>query len=388
MAENNGSMLAPLHAKSKVKRVIGVVSGKGGVGKSFVTASLAAAFAAQGKRTAVLDADITGPSIPRCFGLKGRAMADQEAIYPVVTKTGIQVMSVNLLLEQEEAPVVWRGPIIAGTVTQFWSEVLWDDVEVMLVDMPPGTGDVPLTVFQSLPVDGIVIVTSPQELVGMIVKKAVNMANTMSIPVLGIVENYSYFKCPDCGKIHFPFGEGKTDAIAAQYGIPVIGRVPMDPAIAGAMDFGVVEDLPENFLADAASTIGYLLDAKADKQAAEAKEEIFAFPLNETDDDKIFPHFGKAPRFAIVNTYGGEVQEKKIIETADLAHDHTGLAAKLREEGAKILICGGIGGGAQDGLAAGGISVIPGVMGTIDAALANYFAGNLHFSKEASCDCH
>lgn len=243
------SMLAPLHEKSSVKKVIGVVSGKGGVGKSLVTSLLACcSMNEKGKQTAILDADITGPSIPQCFGVHGLADVADDALVPMQTKTGIQLMSINLLLEQETQPVIFRGPIIAGTVKQFWSEVIWSDVDVMFVDMPPGTGDVPLTVFQSIPVDGIVIVTSPQELVGMIVKKAVNMAKTMNIPILGIVENMSYFVCPDCGKRHNVFGESHIETIAEECGIPKIAKLPIDNRIAAACDSGSIEDLKGSFM--------------------------------------------------------------------------------------------------------------------------------------------
>lgn len=199
-------LLAPLNEFSTVKRVIAVVSGKGGVGKSFVTSRLAALFQDKGYRTAVLDADITGPSIPKCFGLKGKALMGEKGIEPLITKTGLQIMSVNALLDNEATPVIWRGPVISGTVKRFWSDTFWSDVDYMFVDMPPGTGDVSLTVFQSIPIDGIVIVTSPQELVSMIVKKAVNMAESMNVPIFGLIENYSFIKCPDCGKVIYPFG--------------------------------------------------------------------------------------------------------------------------------------------------------------------------------------
>lgn len=233
---------APANAASRVKHVIGVVSGKGGVGKSMVTSLLAAAFKAAGYRSAVLDADITGPSIPKMFGIAGRAKASREGILPSVGKGGIGVMSVNLLLENEDDPVVWRGPIISGTVKQFWTEVAWGDVDYMMVDMPPGTGDVPLTVFQSLPVDGIVIVTSPQELVSMIVKKAVHMAQMMKIPVLGIVENMSFYRCPDCGREENIFGESRLPAVASSLGLEVLGRIPLDPKLAALSDAGRIEE--------------------------------------------------------------------------------------------------------------------------------------------------
>ena len=231
----------PPHARSRIQKVIGVVSGKGGVGKSMTSAMMAVSMRRKGYKVGVLDADITGPSIPKLFGVHGPAMGTEDGINPVESHTGIKVMSINLLLEDEEAPVVWRGPVIAGAVKQFWQEVIWDDVDFLFVDMPPGTGDVPLTVFQSIPVDGMVIVTSPQELVSMIVEKAVKLAGLMNIPVLGVVENYSYFKCPDCGKEHHIFGESRIDAVAAQYGIPRVARIPFDPKLAAACDKGTIE---------------------------------------------------------------------------------------------------------------------------------------------------
>ena len=232
---------APANPLSKIGKVIAVMSGKGGVGKSTVTCSLAAAMATRGKKVAVLDADITGPSVPTAFGVHGHATGSELGIYPAVTQSGVEIMSLNLLTEHETDPVVWRGPVIAGTVKQFWTDVIWGDVDYMFVDMPPGTGDVPLTVFQSLPVDGVIVVTSPQDLVRMIVTKAVNMAGLMDIPLLGIVENYSYFKCPDCGKEHAIFGESKIEAVAADLGLEVLARLPIDPALAAACDNGQVE---------------------------------------------------------------------------------------------------------------------------------------------------
>ena len=235
------SLLAQLNPKSKVKKVIAVVSGKGGVGKSTVTSLLAVAMARKGKRVGVLDADITGPSVPTAFGVTECQGANDDGLYPAMTRTGIQVMSINLLLDNPADPVVWRGPVIAGAVKQFWTDVIWEDVDYLFVDMPPGTGDVPLTVFQSLPVDGIVIVTSPQDLVSMIVTKAVKMAEMMHIPVLGFVENYSYLRCPDCGKKISVFGESHLDEVAAQLGLPVLARLPIDPAVAQACDNGQME---------------------------------------------------------------------------------------------------------------------------------------------------
>ena len=244
------SLLASLNPKSNVKKVIAVVSGKGGVGKSTVTSLLAVAMARKGKRVGVLDADITGPSAPTAFGVTECQGATEDGLYPALSKGGIQVMSINLLLDDSTAPVVWRGPVIAGAVKQFWTDVIWEDVDYMFVDMPPGTGDVPLTVFQSLPVDGIVIVTSPQDLVSMIVAKAVKMANMMHIPVLGFVENYSYLECPDCGKRIEVFGKSKLDEVAAAFELPILARLPIDPKVAEAYDNGLMETVQTDLLAD------------------------------------------------------------------------------------------------------------------------------------------
>ena len=257
-SQNPQSMLEAMNAYSNIKHVIGVVSGKGGVGKSFVTSSLAVQMAKAGYKVGILDADITGPSIPKMFGAHGQLVGDEKGMYPYETKEGIKIVSINLLMEDEEAPVVWRGPLIAGSVKQFWNEAVWGDVDYLFVDMPPGTGDVPLTVFQSLPVDGIVIVTSPQELVQMIVKKAFHMANMMHIPVLGLVENFSYLKCPDCGKKIALFGESNIDEVAAKEGTRVLGKLPLDPAYAKAADAGAFYEMENPYLdaaVDALKTI-------------------------------------------------------------------------------------------------------------------------------------
>ena len=254
------SFLEKLHPASTVKKVIGVVSGKGGVGKSLVTSLLAVQMNSKGFRTAILDADITGPSIPKAFGISGDVGMTQidgaNLMVPATSGTGIQIISANLLLDNDTDPVIWRGPVIAGAVKQFWSETLWKDIDYMFVDMPPGTGDVPLTVFQSLPVDGIVIVTSPQELVSMIVGKAVNMAKKMDIPIIGIVENMSYLECPDCGKKIAVFGESHIDDVAAEYEIPVLAKIPIQPKAAQMVDEGAIEYLEENWLDEAAAKLG------------------------------------------------------------------------------------------------------------------------------------
>ena len=250
------SLLEPQNKASNVKRVIGIVSGKGGVGKSLVTSMLAVTMQRRGYKCAILDADITGPSIPKSFGLKGGCVEGSDlGMFPPKTKTGIEVMSINLLVDDETKPVVWRGPVIAGTVKQFWTDVVWNEVDYMFVDMPPGTGDVPLTVFQSLPLDGIVIVSSPQELVSMIVEKAVNMASMMDVKVLGLVENYSYILCPDCGKVIKPYGESNIEALASAHNTSVLAKLPIDPELASLCDKGVIELFEGDYLERAADAI-------------------------------------------------------------------------------------------------------------------------------------
>ena len=254
-AKNFNIFRAYLNKESSVKKVIGIVSGKGGVGKSLVTSLLAVQALKRGKKTAILDADITGPSIPKAFGLKGSVVPSGDYMLPCTTEGGIDVMSLNLALDNESNPVIWRGPMIASVVKQFWTDTIWDKEDIMFIDMPPGTGDVTLTVFQSLPLAGIVIVTSPQDLVGMIVEKAMKMANMMDIPVLGIVENMSYMKCPDCGKILRPFGESKVEALARKYGVRLTAQMPIDPSLAEIVDNGGIEKISENPLADFADAL-------------------------------------------------------------------------------------------------------------------------------------
>lgn len=250
------SLLVAPHPNSKIGKVIGVVSGKGGVGKSMVTDLLAVEFARRGYHCGILDADITGPSIPKAFGITEKAQGNETTIFPVKSKKyGVDIMSINVLLENESDPVVWRGPVIGGTVRQFWSDTLWDNVDYLFVDMPPGTGDVALTVFQNIPIDGIVVVTSPQDLVSMIVGKAMKMASLMNIPVLGLVENMSYALCPDCGKKIHVFGESHIGEIAEEYHVPVLAQMPINPALASACDNGTVEDLDCSYLEDATLVI-------------------------------------------------------------------------------------------------------------------------------------
>lgn len=249
------SLIEALNELSSVKHVIGVVSGKGGVGKSLVTSMMAVNMQRRDFKCAILDADITGPSIPKAFGIKERVTGNDVGLIPPSSTTGIDVMSVNLLMDNETEPVVWRGPVIAGTVKQFWKDTIWNDVDIMFVDCPPGTGDVPLTVFQSIPLDGIIIVSSPQELVSMIVQKAANMASMMNIPVLGVVENMSYVKCPDCGKEIKVFGDSHIEEICQKFGYPLLGRIPMDPKLAALCDRGMIELMENDYLDPAADLI-------------------------------------------------------------------------------------------------------------------------------------
>ena len=248
-------LIAPLNKHSSIKHVYAVMSGKGGVGKSSVTSNLAVAMAKKGYKVGIMDADITGPSIPKAFGLNTRAVGDGENILPELTLEGIKVMSLNLLLENPGDPVVWRGSLIGGVVKQFWSDVLWGELDYLFIDMPPGTGDVPLTVYQSIPVDGIVVVTSPQDLVSLIVTKAVRMAEMMNKPIVGVVENYSYFECGNCGEKHYIFGKSNLEQVAGDLGVKILAQIPMDPAMAQAMDSGSVENLEKNYLDPVADKI-------------------------------------------------------------------------------------------------------------------------------------
>lgn len=260
--KNPKSFIEKTHDFNSIKKVIGVVSGKGGVGKSLVTSMLAVLMNRAGYKSAVLDADVTGPSIPKIFGLKGKAQGSEMGLFPVKSKTGIGVMSVNLLLENDTDPVVWRGPIIANTVKQFWTDVIWGEVEFLFIDMPPGTGDVPLTVFQSIPVDGIIIVTSPQELVSMIVTKAVKMAEKMNIPILGLVENMSYITCPKCSEKINVFGESHIEEIASEHNINMIAKMPINPKVAAACDKGMIELFDGEWLDGIAEMLGKTLETE------------------------------------------------------------------------------------------------------------------------------
>lgn len=260
--KNPKIFLEKTHDYNSIKKVIGIVSGKGGVGKSLVTSMLAVLMNRKGYKSAVLDADVTGPSIPKIFGLKGKAQGSEMGLFPMQSKTGIGVMSVNLLLESDTDPVIWRGPLIANTVKQFWTDVIWGDVDYMFIDMPPGTGDVPLTVFQSIPVDGIIIVTSPQELVSMIVTKAVKMAEKMNIPILGLIENMSYITCPECSEKIKVFGESHIEEIASEHTVNMIAKMPIDQTVATACDNGMIELFDGNWLDEIAEMIGKTLETE------------------------------------------------------------------------------------------------------------------------------
>ena len=368
---SDNNQIIDLKNEGSVKRVIGIVSGKGGVGKSFVTSRLASIFSKKGYNSAILDADITGPSIPRCFGMKEKAVAKDGIIQPVVSKGGVSVMSVNLLLDDESAPVVWRGPIIAGTVKQFWSEVGWKDVEYMFVDMPPGTGDVPLTVFQSLPVDGIIIVTSPQELVSMIVEKAVNMANAMEIPVLGIVENYSYIKCPDCGKIIYPFGEGKTDDVGLKYGIPVLSRLPMDNRIAEAMDKGLVEELELDILGETADTIEFLLRNVDHSTDNDDYGETHKVAIALDTDGKMVGKLASAVKFVIADTKGRKILDRSYLEVKSVEEAFV----LLKGAGVDMVISNGIDKKLRTMLSDNEMAAIPVLRSSVEDVIANFLDG-------------
>lgn len=368
------------HQLSHIKKVIGIVSGKGGVGKSLVTAMLACLAQKNGYKTAVLDADITGPSIPKMFGLNERASATELGLIPSTTGNDIDVMSLNLLLESENQPVIWRGAIISSVVEQFWTEVIWGEVDFMFVDMPPGTGDVPLTVFQSLPVDGIVIVASPQELVKMIVEKAVNMANMMDIPILGMVENMSYLKCPDCGKEIKVFGESHVEEIAREYDIPLIGRIPIDPEIASLCDKGKVEDIDSGYIGSFAEILKALSEDSYKKDMTP-----FKIAVSHKDGD-VFGHFGHSEEFKIYTFVGNDLAGSEVVSTN--GQGHGAIVDFLKANEVQAVICGGIGGGAKEALEAAGIFVFGGVTGECDSVIQDWLTGKLQYDAGVACAHH
>lgn len=371
------SFIEKTHELNSIKRVIGIVSGKGGVGKSLVTSTLAVLMRRKGYNVGILDADITGPSIPKVFGIKDRIQGSDLGMHPQKSTNGISVMSVNLLLDKDESPVIWRGPIIAGVVKQFWTDVIWGDVDYLFLDMPPGTGDVPLTVFQSIPLDGIIIVTSPQDLVSMIVKKAYNMAKAMDIPVLGIIENMSYLKCPDCGKNINIFGESKIDSIAQDLGLKVLGKMPIDPKIAELCDKGEIEKIDNDYLSTAVATIEKGLDV-----GKVIKTLRVAVP---TDGTNISSHFGKCEDFTVYDIENNIIKNKDHISTEGNLHGL--LPTFLSVKGVNAVIVEGIGEGAKNNLMKNKIEIISGVTGDIDAAINEYIAGTLK-STDAGCTDH
>jgi Mrp family chromosome partitioning ATPase/predicted Fe-Mo cluster-binding NifX family protein len=364
---------------SSIKKVIGIVSGKGGVGKSLVTSMLAIAMNRKGYNTAILDADITGPSIPKAFGISRKASGSERGVIPVKSKTGIDIMSINLLLENDTDPVVWRGPIIANTVKQFWTDVIWDNVDYMFIDMPPGTGDVPLTVFQSIPIDGIVIVTSPQELVSMIVSKAVKMAEMMNVPILGIVENMSYFKCPDCDKEYKIFGESHIEEIANKHGIKVISKFPIDPKIALSVDKGMIELYTNDWLDNMSDSLEKLSDLRNIENVGGDKMKIAVASENKM----VTEHFGHCEGFMIFETENNKIV--KIETIPNPGHKPGFLPNFLHDKGVNVIISGGMGGGAIEIFNEKNIEVITGAKGNAEDVVISYLKGEL---KSTGSVCH
>jgi Mrp family chromosome partitioning ATPase/predicted Fe-Mo cluster-binding NifX family protein len=353
-----------LNEMSSIKKVIGVVSGKGGVGKSLVTSMLAVTMNRMGYHSAILDADITGPSIPKAFGIKEKAKGNEFGLFPVKSKTGIDIMSVNLLLENDTDPVVWRGPIIAGTVKQFWTDVIWSDVDFMFIDMPPGTGDVPLTVFQSIAVDGIIVVTSPQELVSMIVSKAVKMAEMMNIPIIGLVENMSYFTCPDNGKDYHIFGDSHIEEIADNHNLKVLAKLPIDPKISAACDKGMIELFDGNWFDPVAKILAERMEEKETIKIAVASEK-----------EIVTEHFGHCINFNIFEAENGQITKSNSIPNP--GHKPGFLPNFLNDMGVNVIISGGMGEGAIDIFHEKGIEVIVGASGNAKDAVNAYLKGTL-----------
>lgn len=366
-------LMEKLNELSSVKKVIGVVSGKGGVGKSVVTSMLAVSMNRLGYHTAILDADITGPSIPKAFGIKGKASSSDLGMLPIKSRTGIDVMSINLLLENDTDPVLWRGPIISGTVKQFWTDVIWNDVDFIFIDMPPGTGDVSLTVFQSIPIDGILVVTSPQELVSMIVSKAVKMAERMNIPIIGIVENMSYFKCPDNDKDYKVFGESHIEEIAEKHDLKVLAKLPIDPKLSAACDKGTIELYEGNWLDSVVKLVEKMEERDMVKIAVASENEM------------VTEHFGHCVNFNIF-----EIQNDEIVKTESVAnpgHKPGYLPNFLNDLGVNVVISGGMGSGAIEIFNEKGIEVIVGASGEAKAVAAAYLQGALK-STGSVCNEH
>src|SRR5665648_433488 len=364
------SLLEKLNDQSSVKKVIAVVSGKGGVGKSSITSMMAVTAQRNGYNTAILDADVTGPSIPKIFGIKSKAFANELGILPIKSSTGIDIMSVNLLLENDTDPVVWRGPIISETVKQFWTDVIWGDIDYMFIDMPPGTGDVSLTVFQSIKVDGIIIVTSPQELVSMIVTKAVNMANMMNVPILGIVENMSYFECNECGKKHKIFGESNIEKTAEANNLKILARLPIDPKIAKACDEGTIELFKGDWFDDILEVLN--------ENGGETMKIAVA-----SEKEMVTEHFGHCINFNIYESEGDKIVKSKSIDNP--GHKPGFLPVFLNDMGVNVIIAGGMGGGAIEIFNEKGIEVITGAQGNAKNAAEQYLQGKLQSTGSV---CH
>lgn len=378
------SFIEKTHELNSIKRVIGVVSGKGGVGKSLVTSTLAVMMRRKGYRVGVLDADITGPSIPKMFGITKKATGSDLGIFPQKSHNDISIMSVNLFLDKDDAPVIWRGPVIAGTVKQFWTDVIWGDVDYLFLDMPPGTGDVPLTVFQSIPLDGIIIVTSPQDLVSLIVKKAYNMAKAMNIPILGVVENMSYLTCPDCGKEIRLFGDSKIDEVAARLNIKVLGKMPIDTSVAELCDKGEIEKLSNEYLLNAVNTIETELTINSEPIINKEGNTSMKIAIP-TEGTNVSGHFGKCENFTIYDIENSKVKGKVSVSTAGNQHER--LPAYLLSQNVSLVIVGGMGEGARQNLTAKGIDIISGVTGNIDEAVAAFLKGSL-VSRDTGCAGH
>lgn len=356
-------LLEPANKHSRIRRVIGIVSGKGGVGKSFVTSYLAVNMNRKGYQTAILDADVTGPSIPKSFGIHKKAKGNELGIFPEYSDNGTGIMSVNLLIDREETPVVWRGPVIAATIKQFWTEVVWGNVDYMFVDMPPGTGDVPLTVFQSIPLDGIVIVTSPQELVSMIVKKAVNMANAMDIPILGIIENYSYVTCNCCGEKMNVFGESHVEEVAKEFEIKVLGKLPLDPSIAAMVDKGQVESIENDWLLEAANFIEQVCPVDKNEETVHSMNIAVAIGQDEQVSER-FKDICKLSLFSI--------EEQAVSQAGEILYKNEDMVELCKQHNIDILLCGGVGQEVLGKMMEQHIMVIPGQQGTPAQAVSAF----------------
>ena len=376
--EGKDDFKAALNELSHIKKAIGIVSGKGGVGKSSVSAMLAVTMRRLGYRVGVLDADITGPSIPKAFGIHGQAEGSELGLYPKRSKTGIEIMSVNLLLENDTDPVIWRGPILGNTVKQFWTDVIWGDLDFLFIDMPPGTGDVPLTVFQSIPVDGLIIVTSPQELVSMIVSKALKMAEMMKIPVLGLVENMSYFRCPDNGKDYKIFGESHIDAVAGEHGLKVLAKLPIEPKISVACDAGMIELFDGNWLEPVGKQ---LAEEVADKNKLE--EKIMMRIAVAAEGKNVTEHFGHCVNFMLYDAEGDKITKEESVDNP--GHKPGFLPNFLADKGVKVIISGGMGQGAVDIFNERDVEVVTGASGDAKTAVEAYLRGEL---KSTGSVCH